>query len=128
MSNTIDVLVVDDDPFIRELLLEVLVEAGYSVRGAASGAEALAILATTTPRLLVTDLMMPEMSGEQLIEQVQAHGPPGMAIVSISAHVWDRRSAIPGTTAFLAKPFDIEAFLTLVTPLLAKDSDSEKMA
>lgn len=126
MSNTTDVLVVDDDPFIRELLLEVLVEAGYSARGAASGAEALAILETVTPRLLVTDLMMPEMSGEQLIAHVQARGPDGMAIVGISAHVWNRHSPIPGTVAFLAKPFDIEAFLALVTPLLAQGSGSEQ--
>ncbi len=57
------ILVVDDDPNIRELLTQELSEAGYQVRVAGNGREALSQVRAERPDLIVLDVMMPEMNG-----------------------------------------------------------------
>jgi CheY-like chemotaxis protein len=62
-DGTLRVLVVDDDPAIRNVVSELLVDEGYDVRPAANGRDALAVLATWRPAVILLDLMMPEMDG-----------------------------------------------------------------
>jgi PAS domain S-box-containing protein len=69
------ILLVDDDPFVRELLEAVLRENGYTVLTAEDGKKALEIfLSDPSINLIVTDMDMPEMSGQQLIEELQTSG------------------------------------------------------
>ena len=63
--RSVSVLVVDDDLDIREVVSEILLDAGYTVASAADGAEALALLEELRPGLILLDLNMPRMNGQQ---------------------------------------------------------------
>lgn len=69
------VLVVDDDPCVRELLQVLLRSAGYDVATADDGVTAVMQLSVTVPDVLVTDLNMPQMSGIELISHVRCLHP-----------------------------------------------------
>ena len=71
--HDLPVLVVDDDQVLRELLRRILEKDGYTVVEARNGREALARLAEITPGLILLDLMMPEMDGFELVEELRHH-------------------------------------------------------
>src|SRR5690242_2846236 len=95
------ILVVEDDPDIRELVSEVLCQSGYHVAEAGNGQEALDFLkAHDQPCVMLLDLMMPVLSGPELLE-ILADDPrfSKLPVVVVSA-VADRGSA-PGVAKFL---------------------------
>ncbi|MGN1320371.1 MAG: response regulator transcription factor, partial [Acutalibacteraceae bacterium] len=63
------ILIVDDDTHINDLLFEILTKAGYKVLRAWSGTEAKMIIENNTPNLILLDLMLPGISGEELVPQ-----------------------------------------------------------
>ena len=104
-----NVLVVDDDPSIRDLLAEELRYRGYSVIVARNGSEALDRLDMMTPDVIVLDLMMPVMDGWTFVEHYRNQaGRRPVPIIAVSAE-----GDLPpgyealGVTAFLRKPFDL---------------------
>lgn len=108
------ILVVDDDQDIREALLDVLTDAGYSVLLAAGGAQALAILeADETPSLILLDLMMPGMDplafrAAQLANPRTASIP--LIVVSATGNV--RQTAeLVGAAGYVEKPMKLEEIL-----------------
>jgi CheY-like chemotaxis protein len=104
------VLVVDDDPAIREVLGEVLADEGYRVHAAADGREALEMVASAPPHLILSDVRMPHVDGLELVRRLRSldHGMP---VVLISAH--SAGVDLPGVH-FLAKPFDLDAITRAV--------------
>lgn len=68
------VLIVEDEEHIAEALAFVIEEAGYAVRTARNGREALALVAEGEPNLIISDLMMPQVNGEQLLRELRARG------------------------------------------------------
>ena len=77
------VVILDDEIDVRRAISRVLSQAGYQVTAAGTAAEALEVLAEGTARVLITDLIMPRVSGTDLIRRVrQEH--PAVAIVAIS--------------------------------------------
>lgn len=123
MIVTKRVLVVDDEPAIRELVVALLEDEGYEVAAAANGAEALDILAQRRPDLLLTDVMMPVMDGRELVERVKDRvHMNGLAVVMMSAAATRATSLDPHGTvaAFLPKPFDVDLLLNVVNHLLAR--------
>lgn len=70
-----NVLIVDDDSLMRESLSALLLESGHMVRSVEEGRSALAEAQTDTPDVLLSDLRMPGMSGEELIQQVRRRFP-----------------------------------------------------
>jgi len=112
---TIDVLVVDDDPIARELLSLSLQEAGYQVRVARNGLEALSMIRTTPCRVVLTDFQMPGMNGLQLFERLRA-GWPQTRIVFMSAGPTDMAEAVlaRGAHAWIKKPFRDHVLLETV--------------
>ncbi len=116
-SNRPGVLIVDDSPDMRELLREVLVQAGWDARTAGSGQRALRLMRERPPDAVIMDLFMPGMSGVEL--RAQMLRDPVMAnvpVVVLSAY-WRR----PGETleAFdvLPKPFSIDRLLSVMERL-----------
>jgi CheY-like chemotaxis protein len=110
------ILVVDDDPDIRDSLTEVLGEEGYRVRGACNGREALEVLqAHTRPSLILLDMMMPEMDGWSFREEQQKN--PDLAsipVVILSAHGNVRDAALAlGAADYLRKPLSIDSLLEI---------------
>ena len=71
-SQTVDILVVDDDPRNRRLLEGYLRSEGYGVRCAADGAEALQMAAHTVPDVVLLDVMMPGMNGFEVCKELKA--------------------------------------------------------
>jgi CheY-like chemotaxis protein len=115
------VLVVDDEAPILEVFDRVLRRAGYVTQLAASGAEALAVAEGPDPiDLLVTDMMMPEMNGDEVARRLRQKHPAVKVLYCTGFS--DRLFAEKGTMwegeAFLEKPFDSKALLEAVSLLL----------
>lgn len=69
------ILVVDDEPALREMTAEILTQSGYQVHTAANGRDALELLKTQSVDILFSDIIMPEMDGHELVRQVQQQFP-----------------------------------------------------
>jgi CheY-like chemotaxis protein len=115
------ILIVDDEPALREILAAVLADEGYAVQTAADGRSALDLFAATPPDLVITDISMPRLDGWGLLAQIRQDDPtlPVLLISAIRPTRTGRPASAPDHTAFLAKPFDLEALLDLVTHLIA---------
>jgi CheY-like chemotaxis protein len=110
------ILVVDDDPAILDMLAELLSYEGYQVVTSSEGSVAVARASSEPPALILLDLMMPEMSGWQVIDALRASPRTGaIPVVLMSA-----RRDLPATAgelrvaAFLEKPFDLDELLGIV--------------
>ena len=112
-------LVVDDDPNIRELLTQELTEAGYVVRVATNGREAIADVRRERPDLVVLDVMMPEMNGFD-VAAVLKNDPLTMDIpIVILSIVQDRERGIRiGVDRYLTKPIDTDLLFREVGALI----------
>jgi DNA-binding NtrC family response regulator len=115
------VLVVDDDPMVRDLETQVLRVQGYKVLEAECAAEALRLAAeTATIHLLITDLVMPEVDGLELTRRFRAvHPKTPVLMVSSSLPLLRARSEMDmDRFAFLAKPFQFSELIHKVRVLL----------
>ena len=111
-------MVVDDEPDLRFLLRITLEAAGYGVVEAAHGEAALELVRRSLPRLVLTDWMMPRMTGGELIERLRAQeSTKEIPIVIISA----TRGEHAGADAVLGKPFDPGELIVLVDRLIGKE-------
>ena len=109
------VLIVEDDPDIREALADNLRDAGYEVREAENGQQALDYLQSdaVSPCLVLLDLMMPIMSGAELLQALQeGHRLASLPVVVVSAG--GSPAEAKGARRFLRKPPNPELLLALV--------------
>jgi CheY-like chemotaxis protein len=117
MPDDRSVLVVDDDDAIRTLISRVLVRADYDVAHASNGSEALTMLRARRFRTVVLDLMMPVMSGFELVEYLHANddaGSPCIVIVSAAGERDLQSITSPLVRSVLRKPFDLPELLAAV--------------
>jgi signal transduction histidine kinase/DNA-binding response OmpR family regulator len=117
------ILLVDDDEQIRDVAREALTGEGYVVREARDGLEALQVASAHDVDLLVTDLRMPRMGGEELGRRF-GHEHPGVPIVYISGAT-SEEGASGGGPRFLAKPFGPEALLGIVAEAVGRPPAGE---
>jgi len=111
------ILVIEDDPTIREVLVEVLGEHGYAATGAANGREALDTLASTADRpcVILLDLMMPVMDGRSFREeQLQSPELSEIPVIVISAHLDHTVTSDLNAAAYLRKPVRLADVLSSV--------------
>lgn len=115
------ILVVDDEEIIREFLLEVLSE-DYEVSTACDGDEAIEKIKTTEYDLIITDLKMPRVSGEEVVKFAREQNPncPVVVISGYSTLFSVSDSAKGGACAFLSKPFSISDLMNTVTESIAQ--------
>jgi len=120
-ARSFRVLIVDDDPNIRRMMIAALKREGYSFFEAANGAEALEIMRREHPNVVVLDLMMPIVSGWDVLKE-RSNEPDllSIPIIIVSANRGpELATAIDkGICAFLPKPFDIGALSALVRSCL----------
>ena len=76
-------LVVDDDPSLCRLIHEVFTDEGYQVKVASDGSEAVTVMQSAAPELLITDLVMPDLDGTELI-QISRKQFPHISIIAMS--------------------------------------------
>ncbi len=113
------ILVVDDDPAIRELLRQELTSEGYLVQEAANGVEALEKLRAHRPDLITLDVMMPQMNGFEVVKAVRSSPDTvGIPIIMISVTEQRERGYRLGVDRYFTKPLDVSALLREVDQLL----------
>ena len=116
------ILIIDDDVTIGDLEQEVLEREGYAVQRAYSGTEALLLLKDSRPDLVLLDLMLPGLPGEDVLPQLQ--GIP-VIVVSAKASVEDKVGLLLGGAAdYLTKPFDTKELLARVAVRLRENARS----
>lgn len=114
------IAVVDDDVYINDMLCRLLEREGYSVIRAFSGGEALAALSEHTPDLVLLDLMMPGLSGEQVLPKIR--NIP-VIVMSARADVDSKvRLLLDGAEDYVTKPFDTEELLARIKVRLRKNA------
>lgn len=119
--ESINILVVEDDADINELLCTILKRKGYVVTSAYSGSEAKMCLQMHDYKLVMLDLMLPAVTGEELIEQIRK--TKTMPIIVISAKTANETKVQVlklGADDFVAKPFDVEEVLARVEAQLRR--------
>jgi CheY-like chemotaxis protein len=122
MSGPHRILVVDDQPLIRQLNVKRLMDAGYHVDAAEDGIAAWSTLRQSNYDLIITDNTMPRMTGLELIEKVRAAGM-GVAVLMASGTVpTEQFNRYPWLqpNATLSKPYSAEEFLRTVKKILAR--------
>src|SRR5436309_385936 len=114
------VLVVDDEPTIRELIGDVLRERGYHVQTAANGAEALQLMHRQLPQAIVLDLMMPQLDATGFVElkRLNPRFDPIPVLLVTAAFGAEEAAARLRAHAWLAKPFDLDELMKLVDRLV----------
>ena len=107
------VLVVDDDPQVREVVRVNLEMEGYTVREAGNAEEGLAAVEDDAPDLILLDVMMPQVDGWEMLRRVQErHGVGSIPVVMFSGQLdAGREAAERGAQGFVGKPFDLRALI-----------------
>ena len=116
MTSTI--LIADDEEFIVDLLATLLEDEHYRVLRAYDGEQAFQIMERERPHLLITDVMMPKLTGSDLALRIR-NGASDLAQTPIILMSAVRQPPTIPQTFYLAKPFDIDRVLGLVAQLLA---------
>ena len=112
------ILIVDDDVCIGDMLQEVLVKEGYRAARAYSGTEALLYLSGNRPDLILLDLMLPGLSGEELLPLIE--GIP-VIVVSARSETADKVDLLlSGANDYITKPFDTDELLARIAVQLRR--------
>ena len=123
------VLVADDDPALRALLRLVATRAGFETASAANGMEALELLRKETFDVALIDLMMPRMSGYEVLQQITdlPHRPAIVVVTAMNdAHLPRLDSSV--VSSILRKPFDIEMLAAILMELADAKKARERSA
>jgi DNA-binding response OmpR family regulator len=114
------VMITEDDAYIGDMLEEALTKEGYGVLRAYSGTEALLLLSNNRPELILLDLMLPGLSGEEILPKLA--GIP-VIVVSAKVDVSEKVGLLMGGAAdYIAKPFDMRELLARVAVQLRNAS------
>jgi two-component system nitrogen regulation response regulator NtrX len=120
------ILLVDDDPGIREALGRVLESEGYEVVLAATGREAVARFASSRPDLVLLDLNMPDLDGWEAIDRI-TRDHPFVSVIVITARPKQYEQAMEmAVDALMEKPLDLPVLLEAVAGLVA-ETESERV-
>ncbi len=119
-SSQKTILVVDDDPSVRDMLMRVLVNEGYKVWTAANGTGALEIAASARVDLVILDLMLPGENGWDVFERLTTENPLLSVIIATARSDQAFTAAAAGVGALLEKPLDFPKLLQTVGDLLTE--------
>src|SRR5205823_10882108 len=110
------ILVVDDDPAIRDVVVDILEMSDYKVKTASNGAEALDQIRSEQPAAVLLDLMMPVMDGWEFLRRCRecASCASVPVVVMSAAHDAAEAASVVGAQGYLAKPFDMDKVLDVV--------------
>jgi CheY-like chemotaxis protein len=126
MARQLRFLVVDDTEDMRDLMVRMVERAGHVAVEAGDGIEATLALSTDRYDVMLLDLSMPRMSGEDVVRWLHAHPDraDGMRTVVVSAWAGDRRGTLQelGVTTVLTKPFRMQNLTDLIAEIVAEDA------
>lgn len=121
MSSPTRVLVIDDDPRIRDVLSRFLSQNGFEVDTAVDGETGLRVLQEATPDIVLLDMDMPGVSGLDVLRHIELD-QISVQVIAISGHPLGEELLGPeslrlGAVDFIVKPFDLEALRDRLTAL-----------
>jgi len=104
------ILVVDDEPQVRQLMEQFLTDKGFNVRVAENGRQGLAALESFTPDLVLLDMHMPELDGIETLKQLAGRSPaPAVIMVTVNDDVETTSRLLQlGAADYVPKPFDLD--------------------
>jgi CheY-like chemotaxis protein len=114
------VLIVDDEELVRCLVRDTLKLVGYETALAANGVQALEMLEAEEYDLVITDVVMPEMAGFELLKRIKKMGA-GVKVIILTGFSRDHEISdflLHGADEYLAKPFQVDELLRTVRKLL----------
>lgn len=117
------ILIVDDDPFIRMLVSDVLEMEGYTVRTAADGVAGVSEYTSLRPDCVVLDVMMPGLDGFEVLRQIRALDDVPVPVVMLTAaneQEATKQAWTVGADFFLSKPFEAEQLIEVLESLLSE--------
>jgi two-component system response regulator MprA len=118
------VLVVEDEASIASFVAAYLKNAGYSVRTTASGTEALKLVESEKPSLVVLDLMLPDIDGVEVCKRIRQTGDLPVLMLTARDEVADRVAGLDaGADDYVVKPFALAELLARVRALLRRSAD-----
>lgn len=126
-SNPSTILVIDDEAQIRKFLRISLTAQGYKVLEGANGSEGLAQAALGKPDLVVLDLGLPDMDGQQVLRELREWSAVPVLVLSVRASEGEKVLALDGgANDYVTKPFGIQEFLARVRVLLRQAGAGEQ--
>lgn len=122
------ILIVEDDNDISQMLKELLEQEGYKIAQAFSGTEALLYIERNSPQAMILDLMLPGMSGEDVLAKVKQDYPDTAVIISSAKDSAKTRISMlrAGADDYITKPFDTEELLARLEAVLRRSSRTEE--
>lgn len=117
-----NILIIDDDIHIGNMLEETLIKEGYLVSRAYSGTEAVYVLSDTKPDLVLLDLMLPGLNGEEILPHIK-----GIPVIVVSAKIDIENKVdllLSGAADYVTKPFHIKELLARITVQLRNAASS----
>jgi CheY-like chemotaxis protein len=118
------ILIVDDDPSIRYMLSRVLLDEGYATLSAANGREGLETAAAQGVDLVLLDLKMPGMNGQETLRELSLLRP-GLPVIIMTAFSGQQgEGPLAGVSALLQKPLDFPKLLEVIRKLLSQAAAS----
>lgn len=123
-------LIADDEPNIRRVLQAIFVKDGYNVHVAENGVKALEVAATLPIDLLITDLIMPDMNGVELLQKIKLR-QPGVVAIMITAYATIKTCVDAmryGASDYITKPFDVDEIRAVVKRAVNKTAAPPKAA
>ena len=124
--KTKNLLIADDEPNIRRVLQAIFVKDGYEVQVAENGIKALEWASANPVDVLITDLIMPDMNGVELIQKIKQHRPAAVAIV-ITAYATIKTCVDAmryGASDYITKPFDMDEIRAVVKRAVSRAAES----
>jgi len=120
------ILIVDDEAAIRRFLKPFLEAEGYGVLEARSGREALAMASSHDPEVILLDLGLPDLDGEEIIESLPPWAKARVIVVSARGNEQDKVSALDkGASDYLTKPFSLGELAARIRVVLRREADRE---
>ncbi|MBR4911099.1 MAG: response regulator transcription factor [Clostridia bacterium] len=123
------ILIVDDDQNICELLRMYLDKDGYDTAIAGDGEQALGLVNTYVPDLIMLDIMMPKLDGWQVCRQVRKTSEVPIIMLTAKGEVFDKILGLElGADDYISKPFDTKEVLARIKAVLRRSSEKNKNA
>ena len=117
-TESCDVLVVDDDPYIRATVSAILEDSGYVVATAENALEAAHAIARTPPKVVLLDIRMPGLDGPQLARDLRARNVQSKILVMTAARNAQRYAQELQAEGYIEKPFEIDDLKAAVERLV----------
>jgi CheY-like chemotaxis protein len=120
------ILVADDEPEVIDLVRIMLEREGHTIVGASNGEQALSLARTDQPDLILLDVLMPKMSGLEVLKHLQADPAtaaiPVIVLSVVTTHPEVQSAVHRGAVAYLTKPFELREMVRLVASILEMDA------